>query len=213
MKYVLLSVVMSCLIFNFGCSNNSEKAIDFGKFEESIYSNDFFNLNVSIPESWFVMDDESRIAMMQRSQKLVAGDNKNLNALINAADLQNLNLMTASENPPGTPVSSNPSFIIIAESIKHAPGIKRGSDYHFHTKKLMESSQVSVSFPEEIYETTIGNKTFDTMVIEIEMGGVKNFQKQYATIVNEYALLFAITYQDDAGLSKLEQILQTIKIN
>lgn len=48
------------------------------------------------------------------------------------------------------------------------------------------------------------------MVIEIEIGGVKSIQKQYATIVGKYALLFIITYQDDSGLKKLEQILHTI---
>ena len=212
MKYMSLFLVILSLLFNLGCSNNSEKAIDFGKFEEGTYSNTFFNLRVSIPDSWYVMDDESRIALMQKSKNIVAGDNKNLNAVFNAADLQNLNLLTTYEKPPGAPVSTNPSLIIIAENIKHAPGITKGSDYHFHTKKMMESSQMDVLFPTDIYEETISGKIFEVMDMEINMGSVKNFQKQYATIVNHYALLIAITYQDDDGLKKLEQILQTVKI-
>jgi hypothetical protein len=211
-KYVSLSIVTFFLLFNLGCSNNSEKAIDFGKFEEGTYSNTFFNFNVSIPESWYVMDDDSRIALMQKSKNIIAGDDKNLNAAFNAVDLQNLNLMTAYEKPPGAAVSTNPSFIVIAESIKHAPGITKGSDYHFHTKKVMKSSQMDVLFPKDIYEKTINGKIFEVMEIEIIMGGVRNIQKQYAAIINQYALLIVISYQDNEGLKKLEQILQTIRI-
>lgn len=210
-KYLLLMVIL--LLFNLGCSKQSEKAIDFGKFEGGTYSNTFFNLNVSIPDSWHVMDDESRIALMQRGTKIVAGDNKNLKATLNAANLKSLNLMTTSENPPGTPVSSNPSFILIAENIKHAPGIKRGSDYHYHTKKMMGESALEVSFPRDIYEETIDGRTFDVIEIMINMGNIKNYQKQYATIIKQYALLIIITYQDDEGLNKLEQILQTMKMD
>ena len=212
MKHLSLLVVTSLLLFTLGCSNNPEKAIDFGKFEGGTYSNTFFNFNLSIPESWYVMDDEARIALMQRSKKIVAGNDKNLSATLNAADLQNLNLITAYEKPPGAPVDSNPSLIIIAESIKHAPGITKGSDYHFHTKKIMESSQMDVSFPKDIYKETISGKTFDVMDIEINMGSVRNIQKQYAAIINQYALLFIITYQDNNGLKQLEQILQTVEI-
>jgi len=210
-KYLLLMVIL--LLFNLGCSKQSEKAIDFGKFAGGTYSNTFFNLNVSIPDSWHVMDDESRIALMQRGKNIVAGDNKNLKATLNAANLKSLNLMTTSENPPGAPVSSNPSFILIAENIKHAPGIKRGSDYHYHTKKMMGESALEVSFPRDIYEETIDGRTFDVFEIMLNMGNIKNYQKQYATIIKQYALLIVITYQDYEGLNKLEQILQTIKMD
>lgn len=201
------------LLLNIGCSKQSENAINFGKFEDGTYTNTFFNLHVSIPDAWHVMDDEARIALMQRGKKIVAGDNKNLNATLNAADLRNLNLLSTSEKPPGSPVSSNPSFIIIAENIKHAPGIQRGSDYHFHTKQLMTSSALDVSFPNKIYEKTINGTAFDVLEILINMGDVKNIQKQYATIINQYALLIVLTYQNNDGLSKLENIIQTIKMN
>jgi len=209
LKYVSLSFL---LLLSFGCSNNSEKAIDFGKFENGFYTNTFFNLSVQIPDSWYVMDDESRIALMKKGKQIVAGNDKNLNAAFNAADLQNLNLLTTNESPPGSAVYTNPSFIILAESIKHAPGIVKGSDYHFHTRKIMESSQLNAVFPRAIYEETISGIAFEVLDLEINMGGIKNFQKQYATIMNKYALVIAITYQNDDGLKKLEQILQTIKL-
>ena len=166
-----LSVFIIALLvsFTFGCGDNSKKAIDFGKFENGTYSNGFFNLKVSIPDPWAVMDDETRIALMQKSKQFVAGDDKNLKAAIDAADLQSLNLLSASEKPIGTPVATNPSFIILAESIKHAPGVVKGSDYHAHTKKIMENSQLDVSFPTAIYEKTVGGKTFEVMEMEMHL--------------------------------------------
>ena len=76
----------------------------------------------------------------------------------------------------------------------------------------MESSQLNAVFPRAIYEETISGIAFEVLDLEINMGGIKNFQKQYATIMNKYALVIAITYQNDDGLKKLEQILQTIKL-
>ena len=212
-KGVSLMVVAFVVLFNYGCSKKSENAIDFGKFEGNTYSNTFFNLNVSIPETWYVMDDEARAALMQKSKKIVAGDDKNLNASLDALDLKHLALVTASEKPPGTPVSSNPSFILIAENIKHAPGIKRGRDYHFHTKKMLESSQLEVSFPKEIYEIKIDGISFDVLETAVTMGNLINFQRQYAAVINQYVLLIGLTYQDNEGLWKLEEILQTMKMS
>ncbi|MEJ2200561.1 MAG: hypothetical protein P8X63_06055, partial [Desulfuromonadaceae bacterium] len=83
----------------------------------------------------------------------------------------------------------------------------------FHTKKLLSYSALNVSFPRDIYEETISGKTFDVFEMMIEMGGVTSFQKQYATIVEQHALLIILTYQNDQGLSKLEPIMQTIKFN
>ena len=49
------------------------------------------------------------------------------------------------------------------------------------------------------------------METEITMGpGAVIRQRQYATIMNEYALLVALIYQDEKGLGRLEEIVETI---
>ena len=196
-------------VLTISCSD--KKAIDFGTFEAGNYSNTFFNLMLSIPESWHVLDLESRMEIMKRGGEIVAGENKSLKAAIKAADLQSINLLTAYEHPPGAAVATNPGIMLIAEKITHAPGIKRGSDYHYHAKKLMKLSRMKVSYPKEIYEKTIDGVTFDIMETEIIMGpGVVIHQRQYATIMKGYALMMALTYQDEAGLNQLEKIVATL---
>ena len=104
--------------------------------------------------------------------------------------------------------------MLIAEKVNHAPGIKRGSDYHFHAKKLMKLGRLKVSYPKEIYEMNLNGVAFDVMETEIRLRpGVVIRQRQYATIMNEYALLVALIYQDENGLARLEEIVKTITFN
>jgi hypothetical protein len=199
-------------VFIITCSD--KKIIDFGEFEAGVYTNSFFDMMLRLPDSWHVLDLESRMEIIKRGSKIVAGNNKRLKAAIDIADQKSLNLLTAYESPPGSAVSTNPGIMLIAEKVNHAPGIKRGSDYYFQAKKLMKLSSIKVSYPKEIYEMIIDGVSFDVMETEITMGpGVVIRQRQYATIMNEYALLVALTYQDENGLDQLEQIVKTITFN
>ena len=206
---VTLYALFIILLF-VGCENTPDNSVDLGKYESGVYTNTYFKLKVTVPEPWYVMDDETRIEFMKKSYKVVAGKDENLNAVFEAAELNNLNLLTASQHPPGAPVSSNPSLILIAEKVKHLPGIVRGKDYHFHTKKLMESSALKVSYPVEIYEEQIDDIPFDVLEIQIVMGTNTIRQKHYSTIMNGYALLFGLTYTDDEGLDKLNEIISAV---
>jgi hypothetical protein len=214
-KNYLLTIVLLLASGLWGCgllSETEDNAIDFGEFEDGVYSNTFFNLAIAIPEDWHVLDAETRSQLMRQGGKLVAGNNRNLKAAIKAADLDSLNLLAAYEHAPGAPVTSNPGIMIIAEKIKHMPGIERGSDYHYHTKKMMRMSNINVAFPEEIYETSIDDVSFDVMEMQINMGQMSIIQRQYVTIMNGYALLVGLTYQDGDGLYQLEDILLTMSL-
>ena len=216
-KNYLLTIVLLLATGLWGCgfqldSDTADNTIDYGEFVDGVYSNTFFNLAIAIPEDWHVLDAEARSQLMRQGGKLMAGKNRNLKAALKKADLNSLNLLAAYEHAPGTPVTSNPGIMIVAEKIKHMPGIKRGSDYHYHTKKMMRMSNINVTFPEEIYETSIDSVPFDVMEMQITMGHMRITQKQYVTIMNGYALLVGLTYQDGDGLYQLEDILLTMSL-
>lgn len=207
-KLLILSIMLSLMLS--GCGSKTKDAINFGEFNDGEYTNSYFNVQVSVPNHWFVMDDKSRIELMKQGSKIVSGDNKNLQAVMEAADLQTVNLLTAYETPPGSAVDSNPSIMVIAEKIGHMPGIKRGSDYHFHTKKLMGQSALSVSFPSDVYEEKLDGITFDVLELEISMPNGSNYQDQYCTIMKDYAFMVIITYQNDEGKDQLMALLNDI---
>ena len=210
-KKILISTIL--LLFLFSCNINSKKTIDFGILESGVYENKFFDLVVEIPETWHAVDDESRIELTKKGIDFIAGDDDNLKATFNAADLESINLLFVSEHLLGAPVPTNPSLIIMAEKVEHLPGIVEGKDYHFHTKKLMESSAISVSYPKDIYGDLLGTEyTFDVLELEIKIGKIKYFQKQYAVIMKGYALVIALTYSNKEELEKLDNILKTIEL-
>ena len=124
-------------VFIITCSD--KKIIDLGEFEAGVYTNSFFDMMLRLPDSWHVLDLESRMDIIKR------GNNKRLKAAIDTEDQKSLNLLTAYEFPPGSAVSTNPGIMLIAEKVSHAPGIKRGSDYYFQAKKLMKLSNIKVS--------------------------------------------------------------------
>jgi hypothetical protein len=212
-KYRIAVIGLLLVVFLLSCGDQSEKAIDFGQYDSGFYTNEFFNLALSIPESWYNLNLEQRIEIMRKGGQIIAGDDKNLKAAIKASDLKSLNLLTAYAYPPGTPTTTNPGYMIIAEKIKQLPGIKRGKDYHYHTRKMIELSPVKATFGEDIYEVMIDGVSFDVMEIEIDVGNIKIMQNQYATTMKEYALVFVFIYQNDEGLYQLEEILQTISLS
>ena len=66
----------------------------------------------------------------------------------------------AFKHPVGAPVPSNPSIVCMAERVRDFPGIKRGKDYHYHARKLMESGQMKFEFSKEITTEKIGGVEF-----------------------------------------------------
>jgi len=142
---------------------------------------------------------------------MLAGEDKNLNAVIKASELQSINLLVVFKHPLGAPVPYNPSIVCVAERVRHMPGIKRGKDYQFHTKKLLQSSQVDVSFPKEIFTSQLDGKNFDVMPLEMSFAGQIIRQKQYVAIMKGYALIIIASYTSPEEEAELNKILQSVR--
>jgi hypothetical protein len=169
MKRIL--VALSLLVFSISLNAN-EPAIDFGNVEGSVYSHSYFELKITIPETWQVQDQDARERIMQSGEQVVSGSNQNLKVLIDASKLNTLNLVTIFRHPLAAAVDFNPSFMCVAEKVSHLPGIQRGSDYLFHTRKFLESAQLNYKFPGTNSEQTISGVSFDVMNAELEIQSV-----------------------------------------
>ncbi|HWQ91503.1 MAG TPA: hypothetical protein VN673_07510 [Clostridia bacterium] len=100
--------------------------------------------------------------------KRFAGDDKNLKAAFKASEQQTVYLLMAFQHPVGSPVAYNPSIMCLAERVRDLPGIVRGKDYHFHTKKLMESGQMHFAFSKDISSVKLHGIDFDVMDASIK---------------------------------------------
>lgn len=148
---------------------------------------------------------------MERGRTLAAGDDKNLNAMINASEQKSLTLLAMFKHPPGSPVDFNPSFMCIVERIQGLPGIKKGSDYLFHVRKGLALAKLQVTFEKDIYDAPISGLEFGILETKITVGKSTIRQKYGATILKGYALSFISSYGSDEDLRIQNEIIESIK--
>lgn len=216
-RQVVLLVLCTALVP--GCARKASREIDPGKaleevdsgtVENGVYRNKYFGMSITIPPDWSIPDRASMKEIVKAGGRVVSGDNQKLKTLTKAAELQSVNLFAASKHPAGSAVVPNPSVICMAERVRHMPGIKRGRDYHFHFKRLLEASPLEVKFPKDVFSETLNGVEFDILCIEISMPTMTIKQEQYVAIIRGYALGLGITYTTEEEKSSLKEILNSV---
>ena len=201
-------VMAACLALGAGCGKKAADEIDFGVVENSVYRNDYLGFRIKLPAHWSMQDREAQKRIAQTGGNLLAGDDKNLKAMIKASELQSVQLLAVFKHPVGTPVPFNPSIACVADRISHMPGIKSGKDYHFHTRRVLEAGQIKVSFPKEVSSENLGGKSFDVMHVEMSLN-VTVRQKYYAAIIRGYAFVCIASFTTPDDERELNAILGT----
>lgn len=204
---ILVIALFAVITIYSGCGQKAADKIGYGTLENGVYRNEYFGMRVNLPKEWYALDDESRKALMQKGRKMIAGQDKNLEAVLDASELNTVNLLVVYKYPPGTPVPYNPSLVCVAEKVGHLPGIKNGSDYLYHARKLMERSQLKYDFAENIHSEKIGGVSFDVQDTEVSTGAFRIQQKYYAAIMKGYAFGLVLSSSTEEEQEALKQIL------
>ena len=208
MRIFLFSVLLFALV---GCKE-AEKNFDYGKIENGVYTNDYFDFNIPVPQNWDVRNDEQVQQLQKKGSGLISGNNKELEAKIDEADVNTVVLLTVFKNKEDTTaVKFNPSFILLCENLQGSPDIKKGKDYLDHAKYLMQQSKMPYQFTPEYFTEKVGNKEFDRMdaVLDGQMGGIQ--QSYYSIIDKGYALSIIISFVDADQKIELKGIINKIK--
>jgi hypothetical protein len=207
----LLMFLVALTIAAVACRKSATEEIDFGTFSNSQYRNDYLAFSIDLPSGWPVQSQAESAALMKAGTALVAGDKADAKRLTKVVELQTVTLFTVSQHPMGSPVDFNPSIISIAERVSHLPGIKRGKDYHFHSRKLLEQSAMKIESWEELPTAALGGASFDVVKLEFAVAGKSVKQLHYVSIRKGYALAFVLSYSSAEQLSDLQKVLDTIK--
>ncbi len=207
---LLGSVAVLCLITGVASSQEPAAELDFGTLESSVYTNEYFGLELTIPSEWSVLDKAAQQRLTDVGGELIAGDDENLQAIIKASEMQTVNLVGAFKHPLGYPVPYNPSIMCVAERIEGLPGIGTGRDYHYHAKRLLQAGQLDVSFPTPMSADRLGGEIFDVLHVQMEILGLTVRQDYYARITDGYALLFIASYTTEDEKAELDGVLRSI---
>lgn len=212
MRLLILSIFTLILFPNVFAQDEKQK-FDYGKIENNQYINDFFNISVDIPEDWFIQNEEQIKEMQKMGRELVVGDNEQLNAAIKVSEINTANLLSVNKYELGAPVDFNPSFGLIAENLSHAPGVKKGSDYLFQVRRLLEQSKIEYNqLDKKFKKTIISGHEFYILNSEIDYMGTIIKQSYYTTIKNKFAVSFVITFSDKKQRKELMEVVNSLEI-
>ncbi|MGY0216513.1 hypothetical protein ACWJJH_03880 [Endozoicomonadaceae bacterium StTr2] len=174
------------------------------------YQNDYLDFSIAIPKGWAVKTQAQMQEIQKEGTDLLAGDDENLKKIIKASSPKTVNLFAFSKYEMGAPVESNPSVASVAENVQGAPGIKRGSDYLFHVKRMLQNSNMEYHF-DTGFERTLGNTTFDVLPATLKVGSVTVYQEYTAIIVKGYALALVLTFRTPEEREELYRITNQLQ--
>jgi hypothetical protein len=206
-----LSIILALsLIFATGCSNGVKKAITMGTLDGTKYTNEFFGLDLNVPESWHIATEEEKAAIMQAGHDAVAENNEDLAKKADLAKEKTLNLLISFKHPL-THQGTNPNVIIMAENLGllGSVAVKTGKDYLEITKTGMEQAGMGYTFSDTTTEK-LGGKDFNVLVCTIDAGTVIVTQKYYAAIIDGYALAFITTSYSDEEAADIKGFIDNV---
>lgn len=200
-----LFLITSCKV------ENTPDNFDYGKVEEGKYVNSYFDLEMTLPSDWSVQTQEQMENITKVGKDLVAGEDENMKAIVKASDVNTANLLAVFQYEYGSAVEFNPNFMVIAENIKRAPGIRSGKDYLFQSRKLLTQSQFQYDRIDEDFEKEIIDGTeFYKMKTEVNVMGINVRQVYYSTILKDFSFNVIISFSSDAQREDLLRVVQSM---
>jgi len=212
MKAFLFNTLFLFIFSGFGFGQGPVKDFDYGRMDVNKYINAFFDFEITIPEKWVVQNKAEMEALSTAGKELVAGDNAQMKAALNAAKINSANLLMAFQFERGSAVAYNPSLSIVAENVQSLPGMKTGNEYLFQVRRILELSQVKYDYlDKEFSKETIHGIVFFRMNTEINYMGLEIKQMYYSTILKGFGFSVVASYITDEQKATLQESIQGMK--
>lgn len=190
--------ILIIVLFSNCASNGKPDNFDYGSVTDNVYTNDFFKCKIKLPENWIIQSKEQTERLADMGKDLVAGEDKKLETVIKASEINTANLLAVFQYELGSAVEYNPNIMIVAENVTNAPGIKKGSDYLFQSRRLLNQSQFQYDYLSEDFEDEMINGTeFFKMDAHMNYMGLEIKQIYYSTIMSGFSFNVIVSYVND----------------
>jgi hypothetical protein len=210
---IIPAIIAALLTAGFDNSVISQD-FDYGRVEKNVYVNNYFRFKMNLPQDWVILTREQADELTKAGQEMVAGDDENLQAVMKASEINTANLLAVYQYELGSPVDFNPNFMIVAENIKNAPGIKKGSDYLFQSKRILEQGQFKYDYLSPDFEQeNINGTEFYTMIAKLNYMGLEIEQVYYSTVLKGFSFNVIISYISEEQKDVLLAALNTMTFN
>jgi len=188
---------------------NAQSDVEQGVVHDGEYTNPALSFSFKFPKDWVVHGEATneRIRELGKEKIAESGASK---ASTEVALKNTYQLLTIFHYALGTPgVSFNPSILVIAERVDHAPGIKNGKDYLLNVRALLTRTPGYQVLQKEPMEYHFGETQFFRDNYAVEVNGVRIVQAHFAIIKNGYALVFIFVGEDEKSVDEMTKAMET----
>lgn len=199
------------LLITVGLAVNGQTSTpDDGNLKDGVYSNNYFRFSIAHPTGWVVHGEDTK-AHIKEIGKARATTTGALSAESAEVFLQNTyQLLTTFQYPLGSPgVAINSGFMIVAENIRHAPGIVTGKDYLVNVRPLM--IKLGSQPTREPVELVLSGRKFYRQDAVMDVNGVAIQQATVVGVEKGFALAFVISGKDLKTVEDAAKSLNTLK--
>jgi len=210
-RYPFLIAIILLLCFVVPVSNAQQPSTpDDGSVTDGVYTNRFFGFSVTYPKDWVVHGEATNIRLKEIGKERAASTGA-MSAASSEVVLKNTyQLLTTFQYPLGAAVEVNPSFMLVAERVSHAPGIVTGRDYLLHVRPLMIKTGL-VPVNDEPAELTIAGRKFFRQDSRMQMNGVSVEQTIIITVSKGFAIAFILSGKDQPSIDAMIKAVGTLK--
>ncbi len=192
-------------------ANSQSDNFDYGRVENGIYQNKYFDFSIKLPVDWVVQSREQTENLANAGKKLLAGDDENMKAVIKASEVNTANLLAVFQYQLGSAVAYNPNIMIVAENVKNYPGIKKGSDYLFQARRLLQQGNFKYDYLSEEFDNEKINTTdFYKMEAHLNYMGLEIKQIYYSTVLMGFSFNVIVSYVSDEQKKMLLESLNSM---
>lgn len=211
MKKIIFSIFLITIVHLFAdnskTADNEKYPFNYGRMDDTIYTNPFFGFKIAIPSDYFVQNKTQIDYVLSKGKGALNFDSEVLNKAVKEVDVNSMTLLLVYKYETGSPVKYNPSIVIMAENILMQPGIKTGADYLFHVRKgLMQSN---LNFDCTVDENTTIFDKYELYKIDCKVNEGVIQQNYFTTIIKRYAFSYIISFSTEVEKNELLSIINS----
>lgn len=199
------AILLAVLAVMAACRKEDPGSPTDGQVINQLYTNRYFGLTVAFPPGW---------APGEFKPTFVAPANAPSSAPTQPHDAQTYQLLLLSEKPLETHAQTNASLLVMAELMRPSTRVKDAKDYLARISQFMVDSSVAYRPVSPITETRLGGLPAFRMDFTARLAGNKPAWQSYVVAARKgYSLAFILSASSDAGMKRLDQILERVRFS
>ncbi len=210
------ALILALFIFSCKPKEGLPDNFDYGRVENGVYLNSYFDFEVPLPQNWIVRNRAEMERVYEQGHQAVLQKNRQLANQLEASKINRATLLTLFKertDSVSNAAAPNASFSIMVENLASHPNFRTGRDYLAQAVQLMKQSKMDYSFSPGFTSEQMGNKLFDRMDLDLLHNGVQVHQTYYVCIERRFALCILLSYVAPADGQELKDIAAKINFS